>query len=103
MLSNKTPYGEEGANKYYIEYVGSTGVRPLYIIIKNIKLYTNHMDFLSYEHNELLKYVEIWNKTNALLNKSLYNIPVYNEYIETKISSYSENFHGNKKLTKDEY
>ena len=32
------------------------------------------------------------------------NNPVYNnKYINTKISSYNENFHSNKKLTKDEY
>ena len=53
--------------------------------------------------NELLKYVEIWNKIKALLNKRLYNIPVYNECIRTKICSYSKNFHGNKRLKKDEY
>ena len=53
--------------------------------------------------NELLKYMEIWNKIKFLLNKKLCNIPVYNEYIRTKISSYSTNFHGNKRFTKDEY
>ena len=78
MLSNKTPHGEEGANKYYIGYVGSTGVRPLRVIIKNIKLYTNHMNVLA-DDNELLKYVEKWNKIKILLNKRFYNIPVYNE------------------------
>ena len=39
VLSNKTPYGREGANKYYIGYVGSTSFRPLHMIIKKIKLY----------------------------------------------------------------
>ena len=38
VLSNKTPYGEKGANKYYIRYVGSTGFRPLHIIIKKNKI-----------------------------------------------------------------
>ena len=33
----------------------------------------------------------------------MYNRPVYNEYIKTKISSYNKNFPGNKRLTKDEY
>ena len=34
----------------------------------------------------------------------LHNRPVYNnEYIKIKISPYNENFHGNKKLTKDEH
>ena len=46
VLSNKTPYGEEGANKYYIGYVGSTVFKPLHIIIKKIKLYKNHMNVL---------------------------------------------------------
>ena len=58
--------------------------------------------------NELLKYIEIWNKIEALFNnkfhkKGYINRPVYNnEYIKTKRSPYNENFHGNKKLTKNE-
>ena len=102
VLSNKTSHGEEGVNRYYIRYDGSTGVRPLHIVIKNLKLYTNHVNVLA-DDNELLKYVEIWNKIKTLLNQRLYNIPVYNQYIRTKISLYSENFHGNKRLTKDKY
>ena len=53
VLSNKIPYGEQGANKYYIAYLND-GLRPLDIIIKNIKLYTDHMDVLTND-NELLK------------------------------------------------
>ena len=59
--------------------------------------------------NELLKYIEIWNKIEALLNKKFnkkgfHSKPTYNnEYIKTKISSYNEKFHGNKRLIKDEY
>ena len=84
MLSNKTPYGKQGANKYYIGHVGCTGIRPLHIIIiENIKLYTDHMDVLTND-NKLLKYVEIWNKIEVLFNKKI-NKPVYNnEYINTK-------------------
>ena len=33
VLSNKTPYGEKGGNKYYIGYIGCTCLRPLHIII----------------------------------------------------------------------
>ena len=84
VLSNTTPYGKEGANNYYIVYVGSTGFKPLHIIIKDIKLYVNHMNVLAND-NELLKYIEIWNKITALLNKKLYSEPVYNEHIRTKI------------------
>ena len=102
VLSNKIPYGEKGANKYYIRYVGSTGFRPLHIIIKKIKLYTNNMNVLA-NNSELLKYIGISNTIKPLLNKRLYNRPVYNEYIKTKISSYNEKFLGNKRLTKDEY
>ena len=54
MLSNKTPYGEEGADKYYIGYLNG-GLRPLHIIIMNIKLYTDNMNVLA-NNNELLKY-----------------------------------------------
>ena len=107
VLSNKTPHGEQGANKYYIAYL-SGGLRPLRIIIKNIKMYADHMNVLVND-NKLLKYIEIWNKIEALFNKKfnkkgLHNRPVYNnKYIKTKISPYNENFHGNKKLTKDNY
>ena len=47
VLSNKTPYGKDGANKHYIGYVRSTGFRSLHIIIKKIKLYTNRMNVLA--------------------------------------------------------
>ena len=67
VLSNKTPYDEEGANKYYIGYVGSTSFRSLHVIIKNLKLYTDEMNVLA-NNNELLKYIEIRNKIETLLN-----------------------------------
>ena len=67
VLSNKTPYGEQGANKYYIAYLNG-GFKPLYITIKNIKLYTNDMNVLAND-DELLKHIEIWNKIEALFNK----------------------------------
>ena len=91
----------------YITYL-SGGFRPLHIIIENIKLYTDRMIFLAND-NELLKYIEIWNKIEALFNKKfnkkrLYSKPIYNnEYIRTKLNSYNENFHGNKRLKKDQY
>ena len=81
VLFDKTPNGEEGANKYYIGYVRSTGFRPLHIIIKNIRLYTNHMNVLAND-NESLKYIKMWSKIKALLKKTLYNRPVYNKYIK---------------------
>ena len=102
MLSNKTPQGEYGANKYYIAYL-SGGFRPLHFIIKNIKLYTDRMNVLVND-NELLKYIEIWNKIEALFSKKFnkkgfYSKSVYNnEYIKTKINSYNETFHGHKRL-----
>ena len=40
VLSNKTPYDEQDANKYHVTYLNSS-LRPLHIIIKDIKLYTN--------------------------------------------------------------
>ena len=107
VLSNKTPHGEYGANKYYIAYL-SGGFRPLHIIIKDIKLYTNHMNVLAND-NELLKYIEIWNKIEYLFNKKFnkkefYSKPTFNnKYIKTKINLYNKNFQGNKKLIKDKY
>ena len=55
--------------------------------------------------NELLKYIETWNKIEALFRKKGFcSKPVYNnEYIKTKISSYNEIFHDLKKLINDEY
>ena len=107
MLFNKTPNGEYGANKYYIAYLMGC-FKTLHIIIKDIKLYTNHMNVLAND-NELLKYIEMWNKIESLINKKFnqkgfYSKPTYNnEYIRTKISSYNDNVWGNKRLIKDEY
>ena len=107
VLSNKVlSYGKHGANKYYVGYL-SDGFRPLCIIIKEIKLYTNHINILA-NNKEFLKYIEIWNKIKPLFNekfnkKGLYNRPAYNEYIKTKISAYNDVFKDNKKLTKNEY
>ena len=59
--------------------------------------------------NELLKYIEIWNKIEALFNKKFnkkgfHSEPVYNdEYIRKKINPYDKNFRELKKLTKNEY
>ena len=102
MLSNTAPYGKEGANKYYIGYVGSTGFRPLHIIIKKIKLYTSYINVLA-DNKELLKYIKIWDKIVDLFYKKCNNNIIYNECIKNKISLYNENFHGNKKLIKDKY
>ena len=66
VLSNKVPYGGHVAKKYYTAYLNG-GFKPLYIIIKDIKLYTNHMNVLAND-NELLKYIEIWNKIEVLFN-----------------------------------
>ena len=42
VLSNKTPHGKQDANKHYIAYLSGAFI-PLYIIIKDIKLYINRM------------------------------------------------------------
>ena len=67
VLSNKMPYGKHAVNKYYIAYLNGS-FKALYITIKNIKSYTNHMNVLAND-NELLKYIEIWNKIKSLFNK----------------------------------
>ena len=46
-------------------YIGA-GFRPLHIIIKKIKLYANHMNVLA-DNNELLKYIDIWNKIEVFI------------------------------------
>ena len=65
MLSKNISYVEHGTNKYYIAYLNG-GFKPLHII-KDIKLYTKHMNVLVND-NELLKYIKIWNKTESLFN-----------------------------------
>ena len=92
MLFNKIPNGDYGDNKYYIAYL-SGGFRLLHLIVKDIKLHTNHMNVIAND-NELSKYIEIWNKIESLFNKKgFYSKPTYNnEYIRTKINSYNEKF-----------
>ena len=104
MLSNKAPHGEYSADKYYIAYL-SGGLRPLHIIIKDIKLYTNHMNVLADELLNTLKYrIRLSLYLKKINKKGFYSKPAYNnEYIRTKMSSYNENFRDFKNLTKDEY
>ena len=66
MLFNKVSYGKQGANRYYIGYL-SDDFRSVCIIIKERKLYTDHMNILA-NNKESLKYTEIWNKIVDLFN-----------------------------------
>ena len=66
VLSNKTPYGEQGVNKYCNAYLNG-GLRRLHIIIKDIEFYTNHMNVLTND-NELLKDIEIWLRFYSIKN-----------------------------------
>ena len=67
VLSNKIQYDKKGGNKYYAGYV-SGGFRPLNIFIKDIELCADNMHVLT-NHTKFLKYVEIWNKIEAIFNK----------------------------------
>ena len=59
--------------------------------------------------NELLKYIEIWNKIETLFNKifnkkGFHCEPIYNnEYIRIKINPYDENFHDCKEIIENKY
>ena len=46
VLSNKTPYGKQGANKYYAGYL-SGDFRPLNNVIRNTELCTNNANILT--------------------------------------------------------
>ena len=46
VLSNKASYGKKSPTKYYIGYL-SDDFRPLCIIIKEIKLYTDRVNILA--------------------------------------------------------
>ena len=52
MLSNKKSCGKQGANKCYIGYLNDD-FRPLCVTIKEIKLYTDHMN-ISANNKEFL-------------------------------------------------
>ena len=100
VLSDKGSYGKQGANKYFIGYL-TYDFRPLCIIIKEINLYTDHINILA-NSNEFLKYTEIWKMIEALFNEKfkrwlynkknwLYNKPTHNnEYIWNKNSPFNE-------------
>ena len=103
VLSNKTPYGKKGANKYYVGYL-SGSFRPLNIVVKDTELCADSMHVLT-NRPKFLKYVEIWNKTEALFNKiTSKNFRCNTEYIKAKISPYNENSHDiNKRLKRGNY
>ena len=83
MLSNKTPCGKQGANKYYVGYLNDN-FRPLNIVINHVLT----------DRAKFLKYVEIWNRIVSLFNKSPSRNFKYNiEYIKARISPYNENLH----------
>ena len=69
VLSNKVSYGKQGANKYYIGYL-SGDFKPLCIIIKKIKLYTDHMSILA-NNKEFLKYIKYVIRLRLYLMKNL--------------------------------
>ena len=99
-LSNKTPYGKQGANKYYVGYLNGS-FRPLNFAIKDTEPCANNMHVLT-NHTKFLKYVEIWNWVVSLFNKTTSNNE--NEYIKAKIYPYNENSRDiNKRLKKCNY
>ena len=53
VLSSKTPYGKQGANKYYAGYLNG-GFRPLNIVIKDTELCADSMHVLT-NHTKFLK------------------------------------------------
>ena len=67
VLSTKKPYGNKGANKYYVGYLND-GSKQLNIVIKDTELCANNMHILASPSN-FLKYIEIWNKIVFLFNK----------------------------------
>ena len=103
VLSTKTPYGNKGANKYYVGYL-SDGFKQLNIVIKDRELCANNMHILVGPAN-FLKYIEIWNKIVFLFNKyTSKNFTYDTEYIKRKICPLNENCNViNKILKKGNY
>ena len=103
MLSAKTPYGNKGANKYYVGYLND-GFKQLNIVIKDTELCANNMHILADPAN-FLKYIEIWAKMVFLFNKDTSKNFTYDiEYIKPKICQFNENRHDiNKILKKGNY
>ena len=106
-LFNKASYGEQGPYKYYVGYLSDL-FRPLHIIIKETKLYTNYGNTLA-DNIDFLKDIEIFSKIKDLFNEKFNkrgyskNLMHNKEYIKPKISPFNKNFHGNKKFIKNKY
>ena len=103
VRSTKTPYGNKGANKYYVGYLNG-GFKQLNVVIKDTELCADNMHILPSSFN-FLKYIKIWDKIVSLFNKNTSkNFRYHIEYIKPKISSFNENRYDiNKRLKRSNY
>ena len=90
VLSTKTPYGNKGANKYYVGYLNDD-FKEVNIVIKDAELCANNMHILAAPTN-FLKYIKIWSKITFLFNRDTSkNFTCDTEYIKPKICQFNEN------------
>ena len=103
VLSTKTPYGNKGANKYYVGYLDGS-FKQLNVVINDTEMCANNMHILPSSPN-FLKYIEIWDKIVSLFNKNTSKNFRYDiEYIKPKTSFFNENRYDiNKRLKRGNY
>ena len=107
VISSNFKYSDENF-KYFIGYKKDEIVRPLCIILPQMKGYikyfeksSKNMSFFIKDDDVLYKYNEIWDKIKEKLNIKFHSEPIYDKkYIKAKVREYDSviktNFLGNK-------
>ena len=83
--------------KYFIGYLHNNVIKPLCIILPQMKGYIKYFDnggknmsFNIEDEDAYLKYNEIWNKIKSILNIKFHSQPIYDDkYIKTKVKTFS--------------
>ena len=109
VISSKSKHSDESF-KYFVGYKKDEIVRPLCIILPQMKGYikyfeksSKNMSFFIKDDDVLYKYNEIWDNIKRKLNIKFYNEPIYDKkYIKAKVREYDDiikaTFLGNKVL-----
>ena len=97
VVFDKFKHSNDGF-KYFIGYLHDDDViRPLCIILPQMSGYKKYFDngrknmsFKTEDESVYLKYTEIWNKIEKLVNTRFHSQPIYDaKYIKTKVKTFS--------------